>query len=247
MTKVKLALVSYLNTIPFIEGIKANKELSQQLELVVDYPSKCAEYIRNGAVDGGLIPVGALQEQTLDLVTNFCIGSNGKVRTVVLLSHQNFSEVNTIYLDYQSATSVRLVKVLAQHFWKRTFEFLPTRPGFENQIPPNSAILVIGDRVFELEKKYPFVIDLAEEWTRYTHLPFAFAVWVGNEKVKAIEPILNQAFEQSMQNITSYTNNLSTIDQQTFIHYLTQNIDYTLNFDKKEAIRLFTSLLVTCS
>jgi chorismate dehydratase len=60
MSKIKIALVSYINTIPFIKAIQSSDVLKDKIELIIDYPAKCAELIKSGQVDGGLIPVGAL-------------------------------------------------------------------------------------------------------------------------------------------------------------------------------------------
>ena len=244
MSKLKIALVSYINTIPFIEGIKASPALSDKLELIIDYPSNCAELIRTKQVDGGLIPIGALEDsESYDIFTNYCIGANGAVDTVALFSQKPILEVDTIYLDYQSRTSVQLVRILAKYYWKKKFNFLSTKEGFEDSIPKNSAILIIGDRVFNYDHLYPYKLDLAKEWKDYTNLPFAFAVWTGNKKLKSIENELNKAFEQGLKDIPNYYSDLLTIDKTQFINYLTKRIDYTFDTKKEEAIQLFTSLL----
>lgn len=247
MNKLKLALVSYINTIPFIEGINASDQLSNQLDLIIDYPAKCAELIQNKEVDGGLIPVAALSSiDQYEVFTDYCIGANGNVDTVALFSNDAIMDVENIYLDYQSRTSVQLVKILAREYWKRDFKFLPTTEGFEDKLPANSAILIIGDRVFQYEHLYKNKLDLANEWKIHTGLPFAFAVWVGNEKLRGLENELNAAFEKSMKEIPSYYSSLLTIDEEIFINYLSQKIQYSLDEGKKEAIQLFTSLLDNC-
>ena len=244
MSKLKIALVSYINTIPFIEAIKSSENLSDNLELIIDYPAKCAELIRNKKVDGGLIPVAALPEiDGYNIFTNYCIGANGTVDTVALFSNCPIEEVGTIYLDYQSRTSVQLVQILAENYWKKDFIYLPTQKGFESNIPKNSAVLIIGDRVFEYEHLYLYKLDLAENWKHYTELPFAFAVWVANDKLKTVENELNTLFEKSVSNISSHYSSLLTIDKKKFTNYLTHKIDFSFDHKKQEAIKLFTNLL----
>jgi len=244
MNKLKIALVSYINTIPFIEAIKSSELLKDKLELLIDYPAKCAELIKNKEVDGGLIPVGALSDiEGYNIITDFCIGADGKVDTVELFSNQEFDKVDTIYLDYQSRTSVRLVKVLAKKYWKKKFIYLETKEGFEESISENAAILIIGDRVFKYQDKYKYKIDLAEEWKNYTKMPFVFAVWVGNDGLKDIEADLNQAFDHQINTVSDCYSELLTIDKNTFVDYLTNKIDYRFNDKKKDALKLFTNLL----
>lgn len=52
------------------------------------------------------------------MITEYCIGAVGPVRTVVLLSDGPVSGVRRVFLDPHSQTSVQLVGYLAAHRWK---------------------------------------------------------------------------------------------------------------------------------
>jgi chorismate dehydratase len=39
------------------------------------------------------------------LVGDYCLSTNGEVRTVLLVSNTPFEEISTIYLDYRSRSS----------------------------------------------------------------------------------------------------------------------------------------------
>ena len=87
------------------------------------------------------------------------------VRTVMLLSNCPFREIETIYLDYRSLSSVNLTKVLAKNSWKREFRWINTSKGFDFiNIGLKEAVVLIGDQCFEYEKSFRFRIDLANEW-----------------------------------------------------------------------------------
>ena len=51
---IKVSAVSYLNTMPFIYGLK-NSTIFNQIELSLDYPSLCADKLLKGQVDIGSI------------------------------------------------------------------------------------------------------------------------------------------------------------------------------------------------
>ena len=53
---LKISAVSYLNTIPFIHGLKQS-ELINTIDLQLDYPSICADKLIDGIVDLALVPV----------------------------------------------------------------------------------------------------------------------------------------------------------------------------------------------
>lgn len=117
MTRTRIVAVSYLNTIPYIYGItRAGGSLREGLLLCP--PRLCAESLRTGEANVGLIPVAAIPEiPDLQIITPFCIGASGPVRTVVLASDYPVEELDTIWLDSHSRTSVRLARILAAEKW----------------------------------------------------------------------------------------------------------------------------------
>ena len=112
MVKYKVSAVSYLNTIPFIYGLK-NSPIFDQIELSLDYPALCADKLLNNQVDIGLIPVATIPKiKNAQIISDYCIGSDGKVDTVCLYSNVPILEIESIALDYQSRTSIELLKLL---------------------------------------------------------------------------------------------------------------------------------------
>ena len=53
---IKISAVSYLNTLPFIYGLKQSK-LIDTIDLHLDYPAVCADKLINDEVDLALVPV----------------------------------------------------------------------------------------------------------------------------------------------------------------------------------------------
>ena len=58
--KLNIVAISYLNTIPFLYGIRKDKDLMSQLNLRLEYPSLCADLLKSGQADVGLIPVAEI-------------------------------------------------------------------------------------------------------------------------------------------------------------------------------------------
>ncbi|MCP2821051.1 hypothetical protein NK918_24160, partial [Salmonella enterica subsp. enterica serovar Typhimurium] len=84
------------------------------------------------------------------IITDYCIGANGRVDSVKLFAHQPLEQLTHILLDYQSISSITLVQVLNRHFWKKDITFLPAGEGFEQQIGGTTGAVIIGDRTFGL-------------------------------------------------------------------------------------------------
>lgn len=244
--KVKISIVSYSNTLPFLYGLK-HSPIINDIELSLDIPSKCAEKLLTNQVDIGLVPVAILPElPEYHILTDFCIGANKKVNSVILVSDVPLNEIDTILLDYQSKSSINLVQVLAKEHWKISPKFKHATVGFENNINGKTAAVIIGDRTFNLFKTYNYRYDLAEEWYNFTGLPFAFACWASNKPMpQEFVDKLNQSLAFGVSHIDESiglsNNNGITFDQLQ--QYLTNNISYELTDDKRKSIQLFLDYL----
>ena len=239
---IKVSCVRYLNSQPFIYGLK-NSPVINEIDLSIDIPSVCAEKLLSGNVDIGLVPVAIIPElKESHIISDYCIGADGKVETVLLLSDVPLEKIENILLDYQSRTSVLLVKILAGKFWKISPQCTDAENDFENKINGTTAGLVIGDRTFTLKNKFKYVYDLAEEWKKFTSLPFVFACWVSNKKIKN-DFILrfNAALENGLQNIPLIAAQHPSRDFNA-IDYLTKKVSFNLDAKKKEAMKLFLEM-----
>jgi chorismate dehydratase len=248
MDKIRISAVKYANTYPFLYGLEVSG-FAEKAIIETDHPSECAEKLISGRVDLGLMPVGALPlMKEYHIISDFCIGANGNVRTVMLLSNTPFKDIETVYLDYRSRSSVRLVKVLAANFWKRDFNWIGTSKGFDFKgIKYGEATVLIGDQCFEFEKNFSNNIDLAGAWKGFTGLPFVFACWTSNRKLgDEFIHDFNQALLPGITNIDAVVEKFGKtgkIKGAELKKYLTQNIDYTLNDEKRNALKLFLELV----
>jgi chorismate dehydratase len=248
MVKYKVSAVSYLNTIPFIYGLKQSK-LMNIIDLQLDYPAICADKLINGEVDIALVPVVVIpQLENAYIISNYCIGSDGEVDTVCLYSDVPIEEIQTIALDYQSITSVALLKILLKEYWQVKPEFNNTELGFEGKIKGRNAALVIGDRAFELNAKHQYIYDLSSIWKQMTGLPFVFAVWVSNIKLSQ-DFIL--AFNKALENGLTDINKAIALEGDNYSNcknpedYLNHKISYLIDAEKHKGMALFLEKLVS--
>jgi chorismate dehydratase len=246
MEKIKVSCVSYLNSRPFIFGLK-NSAISDEIELSLDVPSECANKLMDGIVDIGLVPVAMLDElNEFHVISDYCIGAEGEVGSVLLLSDVPLNEIKTVLLDYNSRTSALLVQVLAEKFWNIHPGWIDTDENYEQAIAGDTAGLVIGDRTFSLKKKYKYVYDLAAEWKKYTSLPFVFACWTSNKDldrtfVKRFNEALRFGLMNSERVIEEYKQETGTdIDVRD---YLEKKISYGLDKRKKFSLELFMNYI----
>jgi len=242
MVNYKVSAVSYLNTIPFIHGIKSSN-ISDFIDLQLDYPSVCAQKLINNEVDIALVPVVVLKDNPqFNIISDYCIGSNGKVDTVCLYSDVPLREIEEIYLDYQSRTSIELLKVLCKEHWDISPKFSNSPEGFENKIERETAALIIGDRAFSANGKYKFVYDLSESWKEMTGLSFVFACWISN---KNIEENFTTEFNKSLKIGVENVEEAIKKESDNYPHcknpkeYLNNKISYLLDENKRKGMELF--------
>ena len=243
--KVSVSVLSYTNALPFVYGI-LHSDIMGRIELVFESPpSLCADKLVNGDVDLALMPVIEISRLPYnEIISNYCIGSNGPVKTVLLVSNTSIEKVKGIYLDSHSRTSIALAKILAEKFWRIEPEWHDTDPDFNfENIPQGYGAVVIGDKNFGL--KYKHTIDLAEAWRDYTNLPFVFACWVSSKKV---DPIFQAEFDSALRYGVNHLEEAVRMYQKLgypyeFIYnYLSNNISYIMDEQKVKAIQLFFRL-----
>ncbi len=248
MQKIRISAVKYANTYPFIFGL-INSRIEEKAIIETDHPADCARKLINGTADIGLIPVGALPMlKEYYLIGDYCIGAKNNVRTVMLLSNTKLEDIRSIYLDYRSRTSVNLVKVLAKNYWKRDFIWKNTSEEFDFvNLSAGEGVVLIGDQCFEFENNYSVHVDLAREWIDFTGLPFVFACWTSNKKLDDVFiEEFNAALSTGVRNIDAVVEKFGhtgTITGEELRKYLTENIDYSFDMDKKEGLELFLDLL----
>ncbi|MFN3940362.1 MAG: menaquinone biosynthetic enzyme MqnA/MqnD family protein [Chitinophagales bacterium] len=238
----KLSLVSYWNTKPFLYGIQ-HSAVKSYFDIQLDVPSAGGKKFLQSETDIALAPVVVFNEiPGLQLITDYCIGATGPVRTVCLISNVPVDKIQTIWLDDHSLTSVQLLRILAKEYWHISPVFKSAGIGFIDAVKDHTAALVIGDRSFHLSGRYPYVYDLAECWVNHTSLPFVFAAWFTRQQMDAdIINMLNAALQFGVENIEDIAALIAnaSVSQSEMRQYLTQNISYNLDNAKRAGMQLF--------
>lgn len=235
---LKISVVSYLNASPFVYGLEHAGQ-RPGVDFFLDNPAVCAQKLFDNQVDVGLVPVAVIPElKNASIVSDYCIGAEREVLSVLLVSPLPLSQIDCIYLDQESRTSVMLLRVLMQRFWKINPVLLP----LQGEPTPEQSCLLIGDKSFVYQSQYSYCYDLSEVWFEMTGLPFVFACWVANKSLP--DPLL-KAFNQSLlfgiEHVREMTEENVYPDQWQVdvLEYLTRHISYTLDQRKKEALHLF--------
>jgi chorismate dehydratase len=244
MQKIRLIAVSYLNTKPLLATLWDNP----QIDIHLLPPAACATALKNRQADIALIPAGALPDfESLQLCTDYCIGTRGKVDSVFLFAESPIESIDTLYLDPDSRTSNSLARILLSRYYQKSVTILKN-PEYLSLIKDRSAGVVIGDKALRLRQQFSYVYDLSGLWYEFTRLPFVFALWVSFPDTLSTEQIsmLNQAFQSGISQIKTMIPQLAkeeNMDYQAVYNYLMHSIDYRLDTKKKESLNRYLSAL----
>lgn len=241
--------------------------LRREFEVSYTVPSACAEMLRTGQADIGIIP--AITYQTIpDLVVipEVCIASNGPVRSILLVSQVPLGKIKTVSVDTSSRTSVALLEILFRKGWLfsnhksqiTNYElqiprFLPTTPNLEKMLKTCDAALLIGDPALTVShSKFAAVVDLGEAWTRHTGKPFVYAFWAVRKaaledyvKTTDLASIFQQSRDHGLIHVDDIAREWSprvAISESEVKSYLNKSIDYKLQTEELGGLKLFFQL-----
>jgi chorismate dehydratase len=260
--KTKISVVKYLNSIPLAWGLMEGPQ-KEDFEAFFHTPAECADQLRDGKVDIGVIP--SIEFQRIagsKIIAGPVVSSRHRVRSVLLISNVPLWKVKTVSVDNTSRTSAALARIVFQEFYQIRPDFKPAEADLASMLAGSDAAVLIGDKAlqFMAENELPNeqrqktfikygpepieVFDLAERWKFLTGLPFVFAFWAarkGFNDTRAAEKLVASR-EYGIQHIADiakrYAEQLS-LKEEFLREYLTDNVHYYMDDACVESLRLF--------
>lgn len=253
MRPLRISAISFINTAPlmwdFEKGDTA-RELSKHFELSYTIPSQCAEELKTGVSDIGIIPVAAYTTiPDLVVIPEISIAAKGAVRSILLISKVPLEKIRNVATDNSSRTSAALLEVFLRKFVGITPGFTPQAPSALEMLRWHDACLLIGDPALQVTTDGRYVYDLAEQWRHWTGYPFVFAFWaVRKAALQKTSPGIDlvRTFQQSRDHGLLHIPEIASswaprlkLKEDLLREYLTTNIDYSLDSDNLRGLKLF--------
>ena len=162
MRGLRLGRISYVNMAPVFYRLDA------EVEEIQGVPTELNRLLLGGELE--LAPISSIEyarnAERLRLLPRLCVGSEGAVDSIQLVSRKPLEQVRSVAVTPESATSVVLTKVLLP-------EAAHVPLGEEAD-----ATLLIGDAALKSAFEDPTPhYDLGRLWLERTGLPMVFAVW----------------------------------------------------------------------
>jgi chorismate dehydratase len=261
MSRLKISAISYLNTAPLMWDFE-HSEAGTGLDFDISYtiPSACAEALRAGTADIGIIPAAAYTSvPDLVIIPDVAIAARRAVQSILLVSEAPVetwtTSVRTVALDTSSMTSVALTRILFAKWLGGAREYRAMAPHLDAMLGACDAALLIGDPALQVDRERYFTLDLAEEWVRRTGKSFVFAFWAirkqALEERDGAGAAIAEVFKKSRDH-GLLPKNLETIAQEWAPRlglsvaavriYLTRHIHYYLDPPCLEGLELYYSL-----
>lgn len=248
---LRIGAVSFLNTVPLIEGLQDRPGIDLQRDL----PSRLADLLYDGAIDVGLIPVVEyLRGVGTELAAGVCIASRGAVRTVKVFSQVPLEEATSIAVDRGSRSSVALLRVLLAELYDRHPDLHVVEPRPENLFHQHATALVIGDRAEQIAGADLHIYDLGQMWDELTGQPFVFAAWAlgphlatveFDERRRALVRELGEARDRGLSRLPELAAREAAArgaEAADILDYWTTSIHYRLGDEELAGLRSFADL-----
>jgi chorismate dehydratase len=223
MGKLRISIVEFLNTAPLVWGF-TDGPLSGKYDLSFAVPSQCAEDLKAGRADVGIIPAIEYQRmQDVVALPGMAVASKNEVRSLLVISKVPIEHAGSFALDTNSRSSVGLARILCKRHWNIAPTFIDMAPDIDSMLERADAALIIGDpalrfriQLDELEAKAPlgtdqccgsgeeslvkgvpmlFVYDIAQQWREMSGHASVLAIWVGRRG--AVTPEMVADFQAS--------------------------------------------------
>lgn len=238
--------VSFLNPVPLIWGM-INGPQKRSVNLSFEIPSVCAEIVRNGRADAGLVPVAEIARQNLAYVPTIGISCLGNVRSILLISKVPFAEIRTLAADNSSRTSIELARVVLRERYGVQPEIVRRDPVLNRMLTEADAALIIGDPALHIDPQIlPYrTLDLGNEWQQLTGLPFVFALWAGKSISSDLADLLQASYAfgaDHLDDIVESEYGRRSISRELADRYLRHHIHYRIGEQELKGLQTFWEL-----
>ncbi|MGB2953229.1 MAG: menaquinone biosynthesis protein [Gaiellaceae bacterium] len=181
---IRLGRIGYVNMAPVFYRLEA------EVDEIVGVPTDLNRALLAGECD--LAPISSIEyarnAERLRILPRLCVGSEGAIDSIQLVSRTPLEQVRTVAVTPESATSVVLTKVLLPEA-----EHVPLGQ-------PAEAKLLIGDAALKSAFEDPTPhYDLGRLWLERTGLPMVFAVWAAPDPSPPGLQELEDALVQSVR------------------------------------------------
>jgi len=254
----RIGMINFINTAPLYEVWQQTVH-RPEWRIVEATPAVLNRLLYEDQIDLGIVSSHeyVAHPRRYRILPDLSITASGPVGSVFLFSRVPVKKLSghLVLLSDQSQTSVHLVKIILEEFYKVKPKYLTGNVAAADPAA-HSAALAIGDDALRLYRagSYAHVIDLGEVWHNETGLPFVFAVWAVQEEfylqkretLAAIHRELKRCLVEGKQRLAEICAVVAPripMAPEACYDYL-KAIEYDLGPDKLKALEVFFGYVI---
>jgi len=248
---IRIGGVPYGVGAPLLAGL----EQEPSVQFVQAPPTELIAELRAGRLDAALVSsIEAVRMPGYHVLPDLGIAAKYEVRSVRAFRRRG-KRIDSVGLDRSSATSAALLRLLLQGPRRDDVGQAPSMHDIApTRMPdalPHDLVLLIGDDGLHAAAGNREVWDLAQEWRRWTGLPFVFAVWVAQRTAPVAEALGIHASLITSRNwglehlpaLATQASEATGVSEPVCLEYLS-GLDYGLSYEHLAGLTEFFRRLV---
>jgi chorismate dehydratase len=195
---VRLGNIHYSNCYPIHAPLLEGEPRPHWLEVHHGSPGELNGLLARGKLD--VAPCSSIElarhVREYRVLDGLCIGSDGPVESIVVASKVPLEDLDGLKVAVPTASassrSVLRIMLKQRHGVEPSWEDFDQEDGDPLSRSDVAAALLIGDTALRYPEREGLLrLDLGSEWTKWTGLPFVYALWQVRESV-AGDPELHE-------------------------------------------------------
>lgn len=202
---IRIGRIDYTNVWPIFYHFPENR-FAGKVELVRQVPAELNRAMAEGTVAMGPISSFAYGEHGDEyvLLPDLSVSAWGRVNSILLFHRKPLDEIanGRIALVNTSATSVNLLKIILEHYYKGKPSYFSSPPDLDGMMREADGALLIGDDAIKASwREHGYLVtDLGAEWNRLTGHWMSFAVWaIREDAVKQFPELIRDIYDSFVE------------------------------------------------
>ena len=188
-SKIRLGVSDALYLRPLLNGLEAE---NSPFELITDFPAVNSIHLNERTKDvrcAFLSPIDyARHGGSYRIVPTICVSSKRPNGTITLTVKHGVRNIKKVAVDVRVTSEIILAKIILLERFRNLpedrseIEFVPMMPSLETMLQKADAALIVDLKPAQKPLSEHYILDLVEEWSDMTGLPYVHGFWVSREE-----------------------------------------------------------------
>jgi chorismate dehydratase len=223
----QVGAIRELYTQPLYRTIKGSSAFPG--ELLFDTPAVHIDALMSNERTAAFVAPVDYAQNSSDMVIypDLGVSSSGYSNVARLYLRKNLALIKTLAVGTVSATDVVLTRIVLGEKYDSEPAIVPVIGSVDEMLAKADCALVTGDSLLTLQSDHPF-IDVVDEWSDITELPFVHTVCIGrtdayskelNAVLTASQTAGRDSLESVANSIAAETNHSADLIQNYLSHF----------------------------